>query len=114
MIRRSVFASMILAVAGVAAAASRSSMSFDLKEKASLGGTEIAPGHYKITWTGDTDVQVEVLRGGKVVAAGKGKLVERDRKSADDPVVSRRHGSEMVLSEVRFGGKKSVIVRSES
>ncbi len=114
MIRRSLFAVMILTVAGLAGAAPRQSMNFDLKEKTSLGGTEILPGRYKISWAGDTDVQVEVLKGGKVVAAGKGKRVERDRKSTDDAVVSRRNGSGMVLSEVRFGGKTSVIVLSES
>lgn len=115
MIRKSVFVSVVLAaVAGVALAASRQSMSFELKEKTSLGGTEISPGRYKLTWTGDTDVQVEVVKGGKVVAAGKGRLVERERKSTDDAVVSRRHGSGMVLSEVHFGGKKSVLVLSES
>jgi hypothetical protein len=103
-----------LAAAGTAFAGAKQSLSFELFEPSSLGGKELSPGHYKVTWTGESDVKVDVLRGGKVVASAKGKFVERSTKAVEDAVVSRRDGSGMVLSEVRLGGRKSVLVLSAS
>jgi hypothetical protein len=115
MIRKSALVSFLLvASAAVAFAAARQSMSFELREKTSFGGASLDPGQYKIAWTGSDTVAVEVIQGKKVVASGKGKIVERGEKAADDAVVSRRNGSGMILAEVRFSGKKSVLVLTES
>ena len=103
-------AAAVLSAAGVAWAGSKS-LNVELREKASLNGTTLPAGKYKIAWTGDGELQVKVSSGGRVVAESRGRLEERKVSSEADAVVSRRDASgALVISEIRLGGKKSVVV----
>jgi hypothetical protein len=105
-----------LTVAGSLFAATKKSVNVNLLSDMSLNGKELSAGHYKITWDeGSPETAVTVAKDGKVVAEGKGKLVERDTPALDDAVVSHKSASgSPTLSEIRFRGKKAVLVLSES
>lgn len=103
-------AAALLLVAGMAAAGSKS-VSVELREEISFNGTTLKAGKYKVSWTGDSELQVKVTSEGKVVAESRGRLEERKVRAEADAVVSRQDASgALVLSEIRLGGKKSVLV----
>jgi hypothetical protein len=101
-----------LGFAPFALASGRQSLSVDLKDDTSLGGTKVPAGKYKIAWTtSGALVEVKIAQGKNVVATAKGRVVERDRPAADDEVVSRKDASgSFALTEVRLRGEKSVLV----
>lgn len=104
----------LAAGANVAASASRS-MSVEVKEPAKIAGQELPVGSYTIAWTGDTAVTFKVSKGRKVIAEGTGHFEERTTPAGHDSVVFRKDGAgHPVLSEIRFGGKKSVLVLAAS
>lgn len=105
-----------LGFAPLALASGRQSVSVDLKDATSLGGTKIPAGKYKIAWTSNgAEAEVKVEQGKKVVATTKAKLVERDRPAPDDEVVSRKDATgAFALAEVRLRGEKSVLVLGAS
>lgn len=105
-----------LGLAPLALASGRQSLTVDLKDATSLGGTKIPAGKYKIAWTtSGAEAEVKVEQGKKVVATSKAKLVERDRPAADDEVVSRKDATgAFALAEVRLRGEKSVVVLGAS
>lgn len=75
-----------------------------------VNGQQIAAGDYKLAWTGDdAKLQVTFKNGKKEVATASAKLVERPNSSAYTSVV-HENGS---LKEVRFQGKKFVLVFNE-
>jgi hypothetical protein len=100
----------------LALASGRQSLSVDLKDDTSVGGTRVPAGRYKIAWTASgAQAEVKIAQGKKVVATAKGTLVERDRPAPDDEVVSRKDASgAFALSEVRLRGEKSVLVLGAS
>lgn len=105
-----------LGLAPLALASSRQSVTVDLKDATSLGGTKIPAGKYKIAWTASGALaEVKVEQGKKVVATTKAKLVERARPAPDDEVVSRKDATgAFALAEVRLRGEKSVLVLGAS
>lgn len=95
----------------LASMAAAGSVSVELREKVAFNGTTLPAGKYKITWTGDRDLQVKISSDGKVVAESPGRLEERKVRAEADAVVSRKDASgAQVLSEIRLGGKKNVLV----
>jgi hypothetical protein len=105
-----------LGLAPLATAAGRQSVTVELSNDTSLGGTRIPAGKYKITWTASGEqADVQVAQGKKVVATTRAKLVERDRAAVDDEVVSRKDASgALAMSEVHLRGEKSVLVLGAS
>lgn len=104
-----------LAPASSVLADGRTSVKADLRDETSLGGTKVPAGKYRISWTANgADAEVQVLQGSKVVATGKGKLVNRDKPATDDEVVSRRSGTGFAMSEIRLRGEKNVLVLQTS
>ena len=93
-------------------AAGRQSMTVELASDTSLAGTRIPAGTYKITWTASgAEADLQVTQGKKVVASTKAKVVERDRNSTNDEVVSRKDASgAFSMAEVHVRGEKSVLV----
>jgi hypothetical protein len=101
-----------LCVAGAAGAATRHTMSLKLWEPATVKGTSLAPGEYKLSWTATgSEADITIEQRGKVVATSKANVVERDKAIADDMVVFQKGGDgSQVLSEVRTRGEKAVLV----
>jgi hypothetical protein len=104
----------ILLVACLSAVAANShTLSFRTAVK--LNGTEITPGFYVVEWVSHSpEATVTFTRNGQVVATAAGKWVERDTKYAADAVVySNNADGSHTLRELRFGGKKQVLVFGE-
>jgi hypothetical protein len=80
----------------------------ELNNAATISGTKLNPGDYKLEWDGTgPDVQVSVMKGRNVVAKVQGKLVDLPSPSAGDSVVftTGENGANNVAG-VRFNGKK--------
>ena len=79
-----------------------------LTTPAQLAGTQLAPGEYKMQWTGDANsVKVTFMSGGQEVASASGKFVQRDKAPAKSAVVKGEGGQ---IKQVWFAGKKTAIV----
>jgi hypothetical protein len=77
-----------------------------------IGSTRLAPGNYKVEWTGQpNDVHVNVLQGKKIVASTQGKIVDRAEKSPDNAVVIRTLKNKTKrVEEVDFNNRKEALV----
>ena len=101
-----------LCVAGSASAGTKRTMSLKLWEPATLKGTALAPGEYKLSWTANgSEADITIEQRGKVVATSKANVVERDKAIVDDMVLFQKGGDGgQVMSEIRTRGEKSVLV----
>src|SRR5262250_789881 len=71
---------------------------FTLWDSAAVGSTQLAPGDYKATWEGSgPDVQVKILQGKNVVAAGPAKLV--DNPTRQDAVIVKGSSGARTVDE---------------
>jgi hypothetical protein len=110
---KSMFVTSFLVFAlAVPVARAKDAVNFKLLTSIDVGGKVIGPGNCQITWVShspETDVSFFVR--GKVVAEAHGKMVERDTKSEGDTLVTVKdsNGNE-ILKEIRFAGKKNVLV----
>ena len=66
----------VLLTPALAFAGSKNSASFELDEPVTVAGTQLAPGHYKLSWDGSgPDLKVSFAEGKKTVATVSAKLV---------------------------------------
>lgn len=88
--------------------------SFDLTQPATVGSTQLQPGHYKAEWTGTNGtVNVAIMRHGKTVATTKATLKELATKSPYSAVTlgpSANHHSR--IQEIDFNNRKDALVLS--
>ena len=102
---------LVLALTATALAATGSG-TVSLSSATQLNGKSLAAGEYKVKWDSHSpDAEVTFLQGKTTVASAHAKLVDRDEASRWDAVVTRANpdGSKTLL-EIRFEGKKSVLV----
>ena len=72
-----------------------------------VNGTNLPAGDYSVKWEGTgSNVQLNILKGKKVVATTPAHVVELGTPSAMDSAVVTTDNGSRILSEVRFGGKK--------
>ncbi len=94
-------------VLSLAAAAADGNVSMSIKSPLQLNGKQLAPGDYKIRWSGNgSDLKVSFLIGNKEVLTTNAKLVERAAASPYTATMT----AENSLKEIRLAHKKSVIV----
>ncbi len=112
--RKNVFISLALGALLVpaASAAGRGALQFSLKSPMVVADTSVGPGDCVITWmTHSPETDVTFALHGKTVIEAHGKMVERPEKASQDTLVTVKDDSgNDVLKEVRFGGKKWVLV----
>ncbi len=112
--RKSVLISFALGVllVSVASAAGKGSLQVTLNRPMVVAGTPLGPGSCMIAWTSHSpETDLKFAMHGKVVAEAHGKMVERPEKAVQDTLVTVRDDSgREVLKEIRFEGKKSVLV----
>jgi hypothetical protein len=85
--------------------------SLQLSDPASIGGTQLKAGNYDVKWDGDgANVQVNVLKGSKVVATVPAHMIDLADKPANDSAVLKKNadGTESV-AELHFSGKKQAL-----
>jgi hypothetical protein len=73
-----------------------------------VNGKQIPAGEYQLKWEGSgSDVQLNIMKGSKVLATSPAKLVDLEQKaSGDSAVVSKNADGTRALNQIRFGGKK--------
>ncbi len=73
-----------------------------------VSGKQLAAGQYQLKWEGSgPDVQLNILKGNKVVATSQAKVVDLEQKAnGDAAVVSTNTDGSRSLNQIRFGGKK--------
>jgi len=103
-----------LVVVGTEAFA-KAAETLDIPFSASLSGTKVDAGRYRIDWKANSpEATVTLTKGKNVVATVEAKVVERDIKARRTAVVykTKADGSEMI-SEIRFQGSSQALVFSE-
>ncbi|HXZ33283.1 MAG TPA: hypothetical protein VEH30_13465 [Terriglobales bacterium] len=73
-----------------------------------VAGKTLPAGQYSLNWEGSgSNVQLNILKGKKVIATTPARLVDLSQTSVSDAAVLRSNGDgSKSLQEVRFGGKK--------
>lgn len=101
----------ILLMAGVSVFA-KDSRDVRVAYEASVGGSTIAPGQYRLRWDSkNADPEVTLLKGRKVVAKAQGQWVDRNVEYNQDSILydTQSGGSRSIL-EMRFAGSSKVLV----
>jgi hypothetical protein len=73
-----------------------------------VNGTTLPAGDYQLKWEGTgSNVQLNILKGNKVVATTPARLVDTNQSpNGNQAVLKGNNDGTQSLSEVRFGGKK--------
>jgi predicted lysophospholipase L1 biosynthesis ABC-type transport system permease subunit len=89
---------------------------FQLNNTVSVNGKQLQAGDYSVTWDGDgPDVQLNIMKGHKVVAQTPAKVVAIVQASgSNQAVVERYSDGSASLKELRFNGKKFALAISAS
>jgi hypothetical protein len=105
-ISKSVVMGLALLLASSAFAATK--VNLTLTNPATVNGTQLKAGDYKLEWDGSgPNVEVSVLQGKKVIAKVPAKVVELSTPSMNDAaVVNKNNDGTTSLSGARFQGKK--------
>jgi len=86
--------------------------SFQVADEVQVSGKKLSSGRYEVTWLGTaTEVQLEVLTRGKVIALAPARIGLLAEKSHADKVVTRRNadGSNSIAS-LEFAGESFVLI----
>jgi hypothetical protein len=88
------------------AAANKGSVQF--LDPVTISGKQVPAGDYSVKWDGNgPNVELNILKGSKVVATTPARLVDLSDKSNNDAaLVKKNDDGSKSLSEIRFGGKK--------
>lgn len=105
--KRIVCSVVLLALFSLSAFAANGTARMNLLSPGQVAGKELAPGSYKIEWTGEgNDVQVTIT-GKKTVVTAPAKVVEVSKAPSDNAVVKTLDGT---INEMRFRGKNYSLV----
>ena len=82
--------------------------SLQVHDDLNVSGTSLAPGDYAVQWEGNgPNVQVNILKGKKVVATVPAQVVDlKDAPGANSAVVTRNADGSRSLTQIRFSGKR--------
>lgn len=85
--------------------------SLELNNPVSVGGKQLAPGTYTLQWDGNgPDVQLNILKGNKVIVTTPAHVTNADRASDHNEAVVNVNGDgTRSLAEIRLSGKKYVL-----
>ena len=82
--------------------------SIELDKPATIGGHQLAPGEYKLTWDGTgPNVDLMIKSYGKLVATVPAHLIELSRPEPSNGYEVHTNGDgSQILTSIEFGGKK--------
>jgi hypothetical protein len=110
--RKNIMTALVI-LAAVLFATSAFAANITVSQPVNLNGKQLAPGQYKVLYTGSgSDVQVNFIQGKNTVATAPARIEERDRKSNYDALVTDDAGSSREVRQILLGGKKQVLVFS--
>jgi uncharacterized protein YfaP (DUF2135 family) len=89
--------------------------SLNLSAPTSIGGQQVDAGEYRVQWEGNgPSVQVNVMKGKKVVATAPARVVDVNQPTRSDSTVVKSNGNgSRALQQIRFAGKKFVLELGE-
>ena len=113
-ISKSLVLGLAVLVASTAFAANKGSLT--LVNPATINGTQLKAGDYKLEWEGNGPaVEVSIKKGNTVVAKVPGKLVDLAAPAQNNAaVVQKSDSGASTLSGARFEGKKFALELGES
>lgn len=113
-VSKSLIVGLVLLLTSSAFAASKAYLT--LNSSASINGTKLKPGDYRLEWDGSgPNVEVSILQGKKVVAKVPAKVVDLDKAASNDAAVLKTGSAgDATLAEVRFHGKKFALQLGEA
>lgn len=96
---------LVLMLATSAFAAEKGSMK--LVQPAMLGGVQLAPGNYNLSWEGtEPNVEVKVMKDGKAIATVPARAIELKQTAAANATATKVNAEgKPAVSEVFFRGK---------
>ena len=108
-ISKTVLTALALLLATSALAANKQNKgSIELDKPATIGGHQLAPGEYKLTWDGTgPNVDLMIKSYGKLVATVPAHLIELSRPEPSNGYEVHTNGDgSQILTSIEFGGKK--------
>ncbi|HWY55933.1 MAG TPA: hypothetical protein VNZ03_15810 [Terriglobales bacterium] len=96
----------LLLATSVFAASNKGSM--QLMDPVTVSGKQLPAGDYSVKWDGSgPNVELNILKGNKVVATTPARLIDLSQKpNSDAAVVKSNDDGSRSLTEIHFGGKK--------
>ena len=96
----------LLLATGAFAAVNKGSM--QLLDSVTVSGKQLPAGDYSVKWDGSgPNVDLNILKGNKVVLTTPARLIDLNQKSDSDAAVVRSNADgSRTLAEIHFGGKK--------
>jgi hypothetical protein len=87
-----------------------------ITDNTSVGGKQLKPGDYTVTWDGDgPNVQLNIMKGNKLVFTVPAHVVTTDQPTSRNSIVATQDGNgTKTLSEIRFSGKKYTLEIGEN
>lgn len=103
------FLGMTLLMTTVAFAAEKGSMK--LIQPAMIGGVQLAPGEYNLSWEGSgPSVELKIAKGGKVVATAPARTVElKSSAPANGTATKQNAEGTPAVSQIFFHGKTQAL-----
>ena len=108
--------SIAMSVSLLADTAAKESGKITIPDTVQVGSTRLAPGDYKVEWTGTGDnVQISILSGKKVKATAEGKIVQLPEPANSNAIVTRSAGNNMrALDQIQFNNRKEALQLARS
>lgn len=105
-----------IVLTATASAFARESRSVKVAYPASVAGTAIPAGEYKLRWDSQgPDATVTLIKGKKVVITAHAQWVDRDREYDQNAVVYETGpGGSRTITEMRFAGSSRVLILGDS
>jgi flagellar basal body P-ring protein FlgI len=106
------FAILALVVSVPAFAKDSNSGNFTLTDHVRVGSTALAPGNYKVQWSGPANnVKVEIMRHGKTVATTQGTIKNLPARSEQSAVVVKTlPDNTKALDQIEFNNRTQELV----
>jgi len=113
-ISKSVLMAVALLLASSAFAASKATLT--LTNPATVSGTQLKPGDYRLEWDGSgPNVEVSIMQGKKVLAKVPAKVVDLSAPAQNSAAILKKgDDGTATLSGARFAGKKYALEVGES
>jgi hypothetical protein len=110
----SLLAAMAFALSLTAFAKDAESGKFTLDNPVQIGSTQLAPGNYKVEWSGPSDaVKVDIIQKGKTVATTQGRIKSLQQPSPYSAVTVKPLASDSnakTLDEIDFSHRSEALV----
>jgi uncharacterized protein affecting Mg2+/Co2+ transport len=99
----------LLALAAFASSPNKGSISF--ADNVTIGNQTVKAGDYQVKWDGTgPDVQLNIVKGNKVVASAPAHLVDRSEAFSNDAAITTANGNgTKSLTALELSGKKFTI-----